>query len=377
MSDGFFGTTWRAVLIAVMTVAVGIGVTAESAAAKGFAAAEPGYRYVFPRDHGPHPSYQTEWWYYTGRLTGESGRSYGYQLTFFRRGVDAAGVRNNPSKWALKNVFLAHFAITDESEKTFSFAEKTTRPGGKAAGADAKRFKVWNGPWFAEEKDGVIVLSAVAEDRSIMLRLKPSRAPVIHGPGGVSRKGPGKTQTSHYYSMPRMETTGTLTINKRLETVKGLSWMDHEFGSNQLTEDQVGWDWFGIHLDNGMDLMLYRMRRSDGTVEPVSSGTLVHADGRSVHLPIEAFSYSIRDTWTSSKTRTVYPSRWVIAVPEHGIEITISPTVADQELVTSQSTRVTYWEGSVAVKGHVGDTEVSGHGYVELTGYAESLGSRF
>jgi predicted secreted hydrolase len=377
MSEGLFGTTWRVGLIVVMTIAFGVGATTVPAAAKGFAVAKPGYRYVFPRDHGPHPSYQTEWWYYTGRLTGESGRSYGYQLTFFRRGIDAAGVRNNPSKWALKNLFLAHFAITDETERTFSFAEKTTRPGGKAAGADAKRFKVWNGPWFSEEKNGVIVLSAVSEDRSIMLRLKPSRAPVIHGPDGVSRKGPGKAQTSHYYSMPRMETTGTLTINKRLETVTGLSWMDHEFGSNQLSEEQVGWDWFGIHLDNGMDLMLYRMRRSDGTVEPVSSGTLIHADGRSVHLPIDAITYSIRDTWTSSKTRTVYPSRWVIAVPEHGIELSITPTVADQELVTAQSTRVTYWEGSVAVKGRVGDTEVSGHGYAELTGYAESLGRRF
>jgi len=377
MSDGLFGRTWRAGLFAWLAIGFGIGGTAVPATAKGFAVAEPGYRYAFPRDHGPHPAYQTEWWYYTGRLTAESGRRYGYQLTFFRRGIDAAGVRNNPSKWALKNIFLAHFAITDETEKTFSFAEKTTRPGGGAAGADAKRFKVWNGPWFAEEKDGVIVVSAVAGDRSIMLRLKPSRAPVIHGPAGVSRKGPGKTQTSHYYSIPRMETTGTLTINKRLETVKGYSWMDHEFGSNQLSEEQVGWDWFGLHLDNGMDLMLYRMRRSDGTVEPVSSGTLIDADGRVIHLPIEAFSYSIRDSWTSQKTRTVYPSRWVIAVPDHGIELTITPTVADQELVTAQSTRVTYWEGSISVNGRVGDTAVSGYGYAELTGYAESLGKRF
>ncbi|MFZ5863407.1 MAG: lipocalin-like domain-containing protein [Nitrospirota bacterium] len=360
-----------------LTIGVGIGWLAPPAIAKDFAIAAPGYRYAFPRDHGPHPAYQTEWWYYTGRLTAESGRSYGYQLTFFRRGIDAAGVRNNPSKWALKNVFLAHFAVTDETDKTFAFAEKTARPGGGAAGADPKRLKVWNGPWFAEEKDGVIVLSAVAEDRSIMLRLKPTREPIIHGPNGVSRKGPGKTQTSHYYSIPRMDTTGTLTINKRLETVKGLSWMDHEFGSNQLSDDQIGWDWFGLHLDNGMDLMLYRMRRNDGTVEPVSSGTLIAADGRATHLPIEAFTYSIRDTWTSQKTRTVYPSRWIIAVPDQNIELSITPTVADQELVTTHSTRVTYWEGSVSVKGRVGDTVVSGYGYAELTGYAQSLGKRF
>lgn len=377
MNKGTMAPSWRRMLCTWLTIGVGIGWLAPPAIAKDFAIAAPGYRYAFPRDHGPHPAYQTEWWYYTGRLTAESGRSYGYQLTFFRRGIDAAGVRNNPSKWALKNVFLAHFAVTDETDKTFAFAEKTARPGGGAAGADPKRLKVWNGPWFAEEKDGVIVLSAVAEDRSIMLRLKPTREPIIHGPNGVSRKGPGKTQTSHYYSIPRMDTTGTLTINKRLETVKGLSWMDHEFGSNQLSDDQIGWDWFGLHLDNGMDLMLYRMRRNDGTVEPVSSGTLIAADGRATHLPIEAFTYSIRDTWTSQKTRTVYPSRWIIAVPDQNIELSITPTVADQELVTTHSTRVTYWEGSVSVKGRVGDTVVSGYGYAELTGYAQSLGKRF
>jgi predicted secreted hydrolase len=348
-----------------------------AAGAKGFAVAEPGYRYVFPRDHGPHPTYETEWWYFTGRLTADSGRTYGYQLTFFRRGIDAVAVRNNPSKWALKNIFLAHFAVTDDAQNKFLYAEKANRPGVATAGADSKRFKVWNGPWSAEERDGMIVLSAVASDRSILLRLKPSRSPVIHGADGISIKGPGKSQTSHYYSMTRMETTGTLTINNRLETVTGLSWMDHEFGSNQLSAEQVGWDWFGLHLDNGMDLMLYRIRRADGTVERVSSGTLIQPDGRVIHLPREAFGYSIRDVWTSPKTRTVYPSRWVISVPDYGLELTVQPTVADQELVTTHSTRVTYWEGSVSVKGQAGDAAVSGHGYAELTGYAESLGERF
>jgi predicted secreted hydrolase len=345
--------------------------------AKGFAAAAPGYLYAFPRDHGPHPAFQTEWWYYTGHLTAESGRTYGYQLTFFRRGIDADAVRKNPSRWALKNVFLAHFAITDESEKKFRYAEKANRPGVATAGAEAKRSRVWNGPWFAEERDGAIVLSAVADDRSILLRVKPSRPPVIHGRDGVSRKGPGKTQTSHYYSMTRMETTGTLTINGRLETVKGLSWMDHEFGSNQLSDQQVGWDWFGLHLDNGMDLMLYRIRREDGTVEPVSSGTLIEPDGQTTHLPFEAFVYSIRDTWKSRKSNSVYPSRWTIAVPDHGIELTITPAVADQELVTTRSTRVTYWEGSVLVTGRVGNEKVTGRGYAELTGYAGSMKRMF
>ncbi len=376
MSEGTKGW-WRTTHLLAAIAVAWMTTTGPAVAAKEFAVAEPGYRYVFPRDHGPHPAFQTEWWYYTGHLTAESGRTYGYQLTFFRRGIDAAAVRNNPSKWALKNVFLAHFAVTDHTQRKFHYAEKANRPGVATAGADSKRFKVWNGPWSAEERDGVMVLSAVADDRSILLRLKPSREPVVHGPDGVSLKGPGKGQTSHYYSMTRMETTGTLTLNNRLETVTGLSWMDHEFGSNQLAEEQVGWDWFGLHLDNGMDLMLYRIRRADGTVEPVSSGTLIQADGRAIHLPREAFGYSIRDVWTSPKTKTVYPSRWVITVPDQGIELMLTPTVPDQELVTTQSTRVTYWEGSVSVKGRVGEVAVSGNGYAELTGYAESLGKRF
>jgi predicted secreted hydrolase len=375
MNDGLRGIGRAACLVAAVIGGLAAGVSC--ADAKGFAAAVPGYRYAFPRDHGPHPAFQTEWWYYTGHLTAESGRTYGYQLTFFRRGNDADAVRKNPSRWALKNVFLAHFAVTNESEKQFRYAEKANRPGVATAGAEAKRSRVWNGPWFTEERDGAIVLSAVADDRSILLRVKPSRPPVIHGRDGVSRKGPGKTQTSHYYSMTRMETTGTLTINGRLETVKGLSWMDHEFGSNQLSDQQVGWDWFGLHLDNGMDLMLYRIRREDGTVEPVSSGTLIEPDGRTTHLPFEAFVYSIRDTWKSRKSNTVYPSRWTIAVPDHDLELTITPAVANQELVTSRSTRVTYWEGSVVVKGRVGGEKVTGRGYAELTGYAGSMKRMF
>ncbi|MEO5657722.1 MAG: lipocalin-like domain-containing protein [Nitrospiria bacterium] len=368
----------RRVLILVILAAFGLACVAPAYAA-GFASAAPGYRFVFPRDHGPHPAYQTEWWYYTGRLTSESGRSYGYQLTFFRRGIDAEGVRRNPSKWALKNVFLAHFAITDETEKRFTFAEKIRRPGPGSAGAEtkAKRLKVWNGQWFAEEREGIIVLSAVEGSRSVLLRLKPSRPPVIHGRDGVSRKGPGAGQMSHYYSMTRLDTSGTLTIDGRLETVKGLSWMDHEFGSGQLSEHQIGWDWFGLHLDNGMDLMLYRIRRADGTAEPVSSGTLIRPDGSTIHLPLEALSYSIRDTWTSPATKAVYPSRWVIGVPDHEIELTITPTLANQELITTKSTRVTYWEGAVTVKGRVDGRSVGGSGYVELTGYAGSLGKRF
>jgi len=363
-----FAASW------ILTFALGTGQPAE---AKGFTAAAPGYRFAFPRDHGPHPAYQTEWWYYTGHLTAESGRTYGYQLTFFRRGVDADAVRRNPSKWALNNVFLAHFAVTDEADGRFHFAEKSNRAGVGNAGADTTRFKVWNGPWTAEDKDGRIVLSAVAADRSILLHLRPSRAPVIHGRDGVSLKGREKGQASHYYSLTRLETSGTLTIGGRLDTVKGLSWMDHEFGSNQLSEAQIGWDWFGLHLENGMDLMIYRIRRADGTIEPVSSGTLLLPDDSVVHLPLEAIEYSVRDAWTSPVSKAVYPSRWKIAIPDHRIELSISPTVTNQELVTTQSTKVTYWEGSVTVKGVVGGEPVAGAGYVELTGYAKSMGKVF
>jgi predicted secreted hydrolase len=170
-----------------------------------------------------------------------------------------------------------------------------------------------------------------------------------------------------------MKTEGTLTLDGKAMTVEGTSWMDHEFGSNQLQEYQVGWDWFSIQLDNMTELMIYLIRHRDGKPDPHSSGTLTYPDGTSTHLRLEELDVRMPATWKSRKTGTRYPAKWKIRIPQWNIDLTVTPAVSDQELVTHESTRVTYWEGSVRVKGLVEGKPVSGVGYVELTGYDKPL----
>jgi predicted secreted hydrolase len=171
--------------------------------------------------------------------------------------------------------------------------------------------------------------------------------------------------------LSRLATAGTVTIDGRTYAVNGLSWMDHEFGSGDLDETQVGWDWFGLQLDNGTELMLYRLRRADGSIDPASSGTLIHADGRATFLPAADITVEPLERWRSAASGATYPSRWRIAVPPAGLTLEVVPELADQELRTTRSTQVTYWEGAVRVSGRLGDKPVAGEGYAELTGYAE------
>jgi predicted secreted hydrolase len=173
-----------------------------------------------------------------------------------------------------------------------------------------------------------------------------------------------------------MKTSGELTIEGEVLTVEGISWMDHEFGSSQLQTYQVGWDWFSIQMDNDTELMLYVIRHGDGTSDPYSSGTFIHPDGTSCHIRLEEFEVRALKTWKSRKTGARYPARWNIRVPSLEIELTVTPTLADQELITRESTRVTYWEGSVKVDGRYRGKSISGVGYVELTGYAEPMGGK-
>ncbi|MDY6952765.1 MAG: lipocalin family protein, partial [Thermodesulfobacteriota bacterium] len=194
--------------------------------------------------------------------------------------------------------------------------------------------------------------------------------PVFHGERGLSRKGAGKGKASYYYSLTRMGTTGTVRVDGKNYKVSGWSWMDHEFSSNVLSEDQVGWDWMGLHLSDGQELMLFVLRHSDGSLDPFSSGTLVQADGPPVHLPKEAFTIEPLGYWQSPKTKARYPSAWQVEVMPHDISLKVRSNLKDQELITAESTQVTYWEGSVRVTGTSSGQPVTGSGYVELTGYA-------
>lgn len=345
----------------------------------GFRPAEPGYRYSFPRDHGTHDEFRTEWWYYTGHLTAEDGRRFGYQVTFFRRAIEPERLAGHSSRWAIRHLYLAHVALSDLDQQRFRFAEKISRAGLGKAGAEAGQLRVWIDRWSVEAAASPREhhrLRVTGSDFSLDLSVSPEKPLVIHGKGGVSRKGDDPVQASHYYSFPRLATSGTLTVDGRTLSVQGLSWMDHEFGSGDLGNDVTGWDWFSVQLDNRTELMLYRMRRPDGTVAPVSSGTVILPDGRTQHLSASDVEVQVQDTWSSRTSGAQYPSRWRVAVPSLALSLDLRPLLPDQELVTSRSTRVTYWEGAVGVTGDVRGTPVSGQGYVELTGYAKALRKR-
>lgn len=335
----------------------------------GFKAALPGRAFSFPADHRVHPEYKTEWWYYNGQLQDAEGQGYGYQLTFFRVGLRPGPVPSRGSRWSLREVYLAHLAVTDVRRKKFSYAEKAGRGNLGLAGAETGRYRVWIENWSVAAAGEAQVL--IAGDRSLGLRLQvlPSGPPVIHGAEGISRKGPGIGQAAHYYSLTRMPTLGWITVQGREIKVQGLSWMDHEFGSNQLQPDQIGWDWFSLNLGNQAELMLYQIRRREGRVDPYSSGTMVVKNRGPQHLSREEVSIQVLKTWKSPRSQATYPAGWRIAIPRQDLILRVTPVLADQELLTLKSTRVIYWEGLVTVEGTHAGRPVTGQGYVELTGY--------
>jgi predicted secreted hydrolase len=341
-----------------------------------YQSAAAGYRYSFPRDHGSHPSFRTEWWYYTGHLRTPSGRPFGYELTFFRRLMPPEDVKTLPSRWSVTQLYLAHFAVTDVSAQTFHFSEKVSREGLGKAGADETGLRVWVDDWKAETVDAraaIQRLSARDGHAAVSLTLEPAKPPVIHGTEGISRKGMAEGQASHYYSLTRLATTGTLRIGNDTFPVTGTSWMDHEFGSADLSPEVAGWDWFSLQLNDATELMLYRLRRSDGTSDPASSGTLINADGSARHLQLSDIEVIPSGSWTSPVSKASYPQRWHVRVPSLDLSLEVVPVMADQELRTARSTQVTYWEGAVTVSGSRLARPLHGHGYVELTGYAERL----
>jgi predicted secreted hydrolase len=329
----------------------------------------PGRTLSFPADHYSHPDFKTEWWYYTGHLQTESGRRFGYQVTFFRFGVRnrQTNIKETP---LFTELYMAHFALSNISSRTFLFRERINRGIGDRAGAKTDRFFVWNEDWSIEGDGNNHKISVNDRGTELRLKLKSLKPPVLHGQNGYSQKGEGEGHASYYYSLTRMQAEGELIIDGKREQVRGLSWMDHEFGSNQLGEDQLGWDWFSIQLENQSELMLYLMRRKDGSTDPYSHGTLVYADGTTRHLALQDYRVDVIARWQSPKSAAEYPIKWKVLVPAEQIELEIAPHFPDQELITNRSTRVTYWEGAVQVKGMLRNKPIAGSGYVEMTGYA-------
>lgn len=334
-----------------------------------YALALPGYDYVFPRDHGSHPAYKLEWWYYTGNLRADDGRAFGYELTFFRIGTDRRS--ENPSAWSVHDLHVAHFALSDIDGQTFFFRERVNRQGPGIAHAAEGTLDVQNESWSARLEDGVIRLRAYADGVLLELALTSDKPPVIHGLDGISQKSDGVGQASHYYSLTRLASSGFLSIEGEGVGVTGESWMDHEFGTNQLAPQQVGWDWFSLQLDDGEELMLYQLRNRDGSIDRNSSGTVVSRTGASEHITRGQFGIRSFRTWESPKSGARYPLEWEVELPELSTTLRVIPLMDDQELVTIRSTGIAYWEGAVRVEGTWRGEPVTGHGYVELTGYSE------
>jgi predicted secreted hydrolase len=368
--------------VGLVVLGIGLGVLEPSSASDPsheFRVATEGYRYEFPRDHGSHNGFRTEWWYYTGNLITTNGHRFGYQLTFFRRGMPPEQIKTLPSKWSLTQLYLAHFAVSDFRNGRFHFAEKLSRDALSKAGSATNRLHVWIDRWQAESSDSNQErqrLTASNSDLAIQLTVVPEKPLVIHGPGGISRKGAEKGQASHYYSFSRLATSGTITVGKESFEVTGSSWMDHEFGSADLGEDLVGWDWFGLQFADHTELMLYRLRRTDGSADPVSSGTFIDREGKGHHFTIGDFTLEPLTFWDSPTTKAHYPQKWRLTIPAKQLSVDLVPRMAEQELTTGRSTQVTYWEGAVEASGTLQGRSIQGQGYMELTGYAEPLSKK-
>ena len=333
-----------------------------------YKAAVPGYQFDFPRDYFNHPDYQTEWWYYTGNLHTREGRTFGFELTFFRSGVSREPAKD--SAWDLRDLYVAHFAISDLDNKKFFHTERTNRSGPGIAGADASLQKVWNGNWSVRWKNGQEYLTALAGQFAIDLSLLPQKPPVIHGENGISQKSAGAGRASHYFSETRLQASGSIVISSQKYEVAGLAWMDHEFFTHQLGPDQVGWDWLSIQLQDNTELMLFQIRRKDGSIDPFSAGTYVDAQGQAHHLGKNEFELRPEEkTWTSPQTQARYPIRWNIRVPSLNILLESSTPLPAQELTANVHSIPTYWEGSVKFAGTKTSVPIEGIGYLEMTGY--------
>ena len=340
---------------------------------EGFARALEPLQFQFPLDHGPHNGYATEWWYYTGNLTGKDGGSYGFQLTFFRSAL-APGETSRPSEFAAQQIYMAHFAVTSApADRHLSFDRFSRGAGGVAGATGAPRYQVWLDDWRAQETgQGQMRLQAAAEADigpvSIDLTLTETRPPLLHGEAGFSRKGPEPGNANHYYSLVRMETTGNIVFGGTKIDVSGLSWMDHEFGTSALSGDAVGWDWFAVTLDNDVVLMFAEIRTKSGATQDIFEGTLSFPDGRQIAIFQDDFTLTRTGQWTSPGSGIVYPSGWRVTFPQHDIELTIDPLIDNQEMDVA----FTYYEGATVVRAEINGEPVDGRGYVELTGYGES-----
>ncbi|RMF97920.1 MAG: carotenoid 1,2-hydratase [Gammaproteobacteria bacterium] len=334
----------------------------------GFRRAQAPGRIELPRDHGPHPDYRTEWWYFTGHLDAAGGRRFGFQLTFFRHALFPLAPASADSR---NQLYFAHFALTDVSRGDHRAVERFARPYAGIAGVQGAPFAVWLDDWSARsDGESFLPLSLQAGDAeldaTLALRLAPGKPPVFHGNAGLSAKGPEPGNASWYYSYTRLPVSGVLLLGGEPLMVSGSAWLDREWSSSSLPPGVVGWDWFGLQLDDGRELMLYVLRDAQGRPQAVSAGSLVTANGDRVPLAVQDFQLRPVAHWRSPRTGIRWPVSWRLdwlAEPS----LLLRAAVADQE----QDLSVRYWEGVVDVLSVAGERRL-GRGYMELTGYGRS-----
>jgi predicted secreted hydrolase len=348
--------------------------------------AQVDYELKFPEDHGSHPNQRIEWWYFTGNVATADGHAFGYQLTFFRIGTEMEPA--NPSVWAVRDLHMAHFAVSDLTTGKYYCSQRLGRSGPGLAGIEGGNggetppllVRIWNGPWQAEFKQDTISLSASGQhggqDFTLSLNLATSRPLVKHGVNGYSRKGQQPGNASIYYSFTRLPTQGTLEIGQEKFSVIGSSWMDHEFGTSFLEAGQVGWDWFALQLDDGSDLMLFQIRNVLPLVPPNLSGTLISPNGNVTKLAASDIKLTSSQPWKSPATGGQYPLQWEIELPQQQGKLQVTTKLKAQEMHGAQA-GPSYWEGAVEAAGQLGGKAVRGKGYLEMTGYSGGMAAFF
>lgn len=313
-----------------------------------------------PRDHGAHPAYGLEWWYVTGWLDTKGG-PVGFQITFFRRRMPFDD--GNPSRFAARQIILAHAALADPAKGHLDHAQRLAREGFGLAEAATNDTNVSIDDWhLVRQRDGRFVTHFGGADFTLDLTLTPTQAALLQGDRGYSRKGPGEGEASAYFSMPHLSVEGRLTRGAETEAVKGTAWLDREWSSSLLNPRSVGWDWAGLNMDDGSAVTVFRVRDADG--HPVwAGGSLRSADGSLSILRPEDVAFETRRVWRSPRSGAAYPVETAIRIvtPAGTKRYLVQPLMDDQELDTTSSGGPLYWEGAVRVPG--------GRGYLELVGY--------
>jgi len=335
----------------------------------GFARAYKPQDFSFPNDHGPHNQFRSEWWYFTGNLNNPQGRQFGYELTFFRFALKPE-LPKSKSAWRSNQMYMAHLTLTDVEANRFYTDERFSRAGNELAGASNKSYQVWLYDWSAKTEGTVdfpLRLHANSNGFAIELILTSPKGYVMQGNQGLSQKSSESGNASYYYSYPRLETNGTVSVGGKPFSVIGTSWMDREWSTSALSNEQSGWDWFSLQLSDNTELMFYQLRRKDGQHDSNSSGSYMTADNAKISLKDHDATITTLDSWKSPHSEITYPSRWRLSVPSQALELEIVPLINDQELNVSYR----YWEGAVKVTGTKQGKPISGQGYVELAGYSQ------